>query len=203
MRPSQGDYNIPPIPLSQARWFARVFPCAAAVAGYHPLAVIKLLILDVDGVLTSGELPYDHRGCQTKTFHVQDGGAIRLWQQSGGRIAVISGRESPAVSERARELQIDMVSQGAGDKLPAYEAFCRQSGVTDSQVCFVGDDLLDIPPMRRCGYSIAVANAVPLVKRAATYVTCTRGGEGAIREVVDRLLRHNGMRSDAMRRWMP
>ncbi|RIK67523.1 MAG: HAD family hydrolase [Planctomycetota bacterium] len=158
------------------------------------MPVIKLLILDVDGVLTGGELTYDERGCLTKTFHVQDGGAIRSWQKAGGRVAIISGRTSAAVAERARELQIDLVAQGVGDKLPVFEKFCREAGVSAAEASFVGDDLLDIPPMRRCGYPIAVANAVPAVKREARYVTERRGGAGAIGEVVRRLLRHNATR---------
>lgn len=194
--PWLGGYNVHSIFEFQARWPERVFLRVAAVAGSHALAVIKLLILDVDGVLTSGELSYDDRGCLTKTFHVQDGGAIRLWQKAGGQVAIISGRASAAVTERARELQIDMVFQGAGDKLPAFEAFSRQAGVSDAETCFVGDDLLDIPPMRRCGYPIAVANAVPRVKREAKYITDRRGGDGAIAEVVHRLLRHNALADD-------
>jgi 3-deoxy-D-manno-octulosonate 8-phosphate phosphatase (KDO 8-P phosphatase) len=156
------------------------------------LARIKLLILDVDGVLTGGELPYDAKGNETKTFYVQDGGAVRLWGRFGGIAAIISGRRSPAVDARAKDLGISFVLQDVADKLPAYEALCRRAAVDDEQVCFVGDDLLDVPPMRRCGFAIATANALPAVKRAARYVTRRRGGQGAVAEAVERLLRHNG-----------
>jgi 3-deoxy-D-manno-octulosonate 8-phosphate phosphatase (KDO 8-P phosphatase) len=150
---------------------------------------IKLLILDVDGVLTSGELPYTAAGGnEVRTFYVQDGGAIRCWQASGGVAALISGRESRAVLARAKDLGVDSVTQGVSDKLPAYEAICREVGVADAEVSFIGDDLLDLPPMRRCGYPIAVANAVPQVKRAARYVTRRRGGEGAVAEAIARLM---------------
>ncbi|MBN2563540.1 MAG: HAD hydrolase family protein [Phycisphaerae bacterium] len=165
------------------------------------LGRIRLLILDVDGVLTTGELPYCAAGSEVKVFHVQDGGAIRLWQAAGGVVAVISGRESPAVAARAKDLGIDFVAQGVVDKLPAYEAACREVGLTDAEVSVVGDDLPDLPPMRRCGYPIAVANAVPLVKRAARHVTQRRGGEGAVAEAIERLLRHDGMWSNTTARW--
>lgn len=163
------------------------------------MAPIKLLILDVDGVLTGGELPYNADGSETKTFYVQDGGAIRLWQKMGGQVAVISGRKSPAVEARVKDLGIALVIQGVDDKLPAYEALCRQANVTDDEVSFMGDDLLDLPPMLRCGYAIAPANALPLAKRAARYVTRRSGGQGAVAEAVERLLRHNGVWSLATR----
>lgn len=153
---------------------------------------IELLILDVDGVLTHGTLAYDAEGQRQKTFHVHDGGAIRLWRESGGHCAIISGRKSPAVESRARELGIDFVTQGVTDKIPAYVETCRSLGVEDRAVSYVGDDLLDLEPMRRCGYPIAVAGADPLVKRAARYVTRRAGGEGAVREAIERLMRFNG-----------
>lgn len=165
------------------------------------LSPIKLLILDVDGVLTSGELPYDSQGNVTKVFHVQDGGAIRLWQRAGGQVAIISGRDSPAVSARAAELDIPLLAQGVRDKMPVFDSFCEKAGVMPREASFVGDDLLDIAPMRRCGYPIAVANAIPLVKRAAVYITRRSGGAGAVAESVERLLRHNGEWSRIANRW--
>ncbi|MEK6644804.1 MAG: HAD hydrolase family protein [Planctomycetota bacterium] len=160
---------------------------------------ITLLILDVDGVLTDGGLPYSADGNEIKHFHVQDGGAIRLWQRMGGVVALLSGRTSPAVVARARDLGISLVLQGVADKLPAYEELCRKAGVTDARVCVMGDDLLDLPPMQRSGYSIAPSNALPVVKRVATYVTRRCGGAGAVAEAVERLLRRNGTWSAAMR----
>lgn len=156
------------------------------------LSSIKLLILDVDGVMTSGALAYCAAGNEKKTFYVQDGSAVGLWKKAGGTVAIISGRKSEAVEARARDLSIATVVQGVLDKIPAYETICRQAGVSDEEVSFVGDALLDVDPMQRCGYPIAVANALPRVKRVARYVTRRPGGEGAVAEAVERLLRHNG-----------
>lgn len=152
---------------------------------------IRLLILDVDGVLTPGSLPYGQDGNIEKVFYVHDGTALRLWREAGGRVAIISGRQSPAVDRRADDLGIDSVTQGVSDKIPAYESIRRRLNIDDSAISVVGDDLLDLAPMRRCGYPIAVANAVPVVKRAARYVTRRCGGAGGVREAIERLLRHN------------
>ena len=124
-----------------------------------------------------------------------------VWGGAGGITAIVSGRESKAVNARAKDLDIQTVVQGVPDKMPAYETICQQAGMSDAEVCVVGDDLLDLEPMRRCGYPIAVANAVPLVKRAARYVTRRAGGKGAVADAVERLLRHNGSWSEAMARW--
>jgi 3-deoxy-D-manno-octulosonate 8-phosphate phosphatase (KDO 8-P phosphatase) len=161
---------------------------------------IKLLILDVDGVLTDGLLPYTAQGGDAiKTFFVRDGGAIRLWQSMGGVTGLISGRSSPAVAARAKDVGISLVFQGVKDKIPPYEAMCRSAGVDDDRTAFVGDDLWDLAPMRRCAYPIAVAQAAAVVKRAARYVTRRRGGDGAVAEGIERLLRHNGTWQAAMR----
>jgi 3-deoxy-D-manno-octulosonate 8-phosphate phosphatase (KDO 8-P phosphatase) len=162
---------------------------------------IKLLILDVDGVMTGGDLPYVATGVEVKTFFVQDGGAIRLWLAAGNSAAIISGRDAPAVCTRARDLGITFIRQGVRDKLPPYEEACGQAGVSDDQVAFVGDDWLDLPPMRRCGYPIAVANAASAVKRAARYVTRRNGGQGGVSEAIERLFRHNGQWSTATAKW--
>lgn len=163
--------------------------------------MIKLLILDVDGVLTSGALPYDVEGSHQKTFHVQDGIAMRLWQAQGGQIAILSGREAPAVNARAEDLGVSTVVQGVPEKLPAYETICRQAGVREQEVAVVGDDLPDLALLRRCGFPIAVDNAHRFAKRLATYVTRRAGGEGAIAEAVERLLRYNGTHQDAYSRF--
>lgn len=162
---------------------------------------IKLLILDVDGVLTPGDLPYGPSGVEIKTFYVQDGGAIRLWLAAGNSAAIISGREAPAVITRARDLGVTFIRQCVRDKLPPFEEACREFAVSDAQSAFVGDDWLDLPPMRRCGYPIAVANATPGVKRAARYVCRRNGGKGAVHEAIERLFRHNGQWSAISARW--
>lgn len=163
--------------------------------------MIKLLILDVDGVLTSGALPYDADGNRQKTFYVQDGGAIRLWQAQGGMVAILSGREAPSVNARAKDLGIPIVVQGVPDKVPAYETICRQAGVSESEVAVMGDDLPDLAIMRRCGYPVAVQNAHRFAKRLARYITRHSGGRGAIAEAVERLLRYNGTHQDAYARF--
>ena len=162
---------------------------------------IKLLILDVDGVLTTGALPYDADGNRQKTFYVQDGGAIRLWMAHGGQVAILSGREAPSVNARAEDLGIQIVIQGVPDKVPAYETICRQMGVSDSEVAVMGDDLPDVALLSRCGFPIAVANAHRFAKRIAAYVTRSNGGEGAIAEGIERILRYNGTHQDAYSRF--
>lgn len=163
--------------------------------------MIKLLILDVDGVLTTGALPYDADGNRRKTFYVQDGSAIRLWMAQGGQVAILSGREAPSVNARAEDLGIPTVVQGVPDKVPAYETICRQAGVSEAEVAVMGDDLPDLPLLQRCGYPIAVENAHRFAKRIAKYVTRRSGGAGAIAEAVERLLRYNGTHQDAYSRF--
>lgn len=150
---------------------------------------IKLLMLDVDGVLTDGRIVVGPSGESTKPFYVQDGCAIKLWQQCGAEIAIVSGRSSDAIHHRAVELGIKWVHTGVTSKQSAYEAIRTTSGCGNAEVAYVGDDLPDLEPMSHCGFPVAVANAVPAVKRAALYVTRRLGGEGAVGEVVELLLR--------------
>lgn len=157
---------------------------------------VELLILDIDGVLTNGRLLFSSDGEQTKAFHVQDGCAIRGWQRADGRVALLSGRDCGAMRRRAEELGIDIVHAGVRDKLAGYQAILETVGCSDTAVAYVGDDLPDIAPMLRAGFPIAVANAVPAVKKAAMYVTRKRGGDGAVAEVVELLLRKK-------KRWSP
>ncbi len=154
---------------------------------------IRLLILDVDGVLTDGRLTTTVNGEAGKTFHVHDGCAIKLWLRSGGMAAVLSGRRSAEVARRAAELGIEWVRMGVTDKLEAYEAILAAAGCDDCEVAYFGDDLPDLPPMSRCGFPAAVANAVPTVKRTAEYVTRRQGGSGAVAELVELLLRRQGL----------
>lgn len=164
--------------------------------------LVKLLILDVDGVLTPGDLPYSAEGVDIKNFFVQDGGAIRQWLSLGHYAAILSGREAPAVLTRARDVGISFVRQGLRDKLPAYAEACRQFNVTDDEVAFVGDDWVDLTSMYRCAYPIAVANASADVKRAARFITRRCGGQGAVTEAIERLLRHNGQWSGIRGKWV-
>lgn len=159
---------------------------------------IKLLILDVDGVLTDGRIAVAPSGEWTKAFYVQDGCALKLWQRLGGKVALLSGRAEEAVDRRAAELGIEWVHSGVTDKLRAYRAVLASAGYRDAEVSYVGDDLPDLAPMRCCGFPVAVANAAPVVKRAAHYVTRRRGGGGAVAEVVEVLLRKQERWSQVM-----
>jgi 3-deoxy-D-manno-octulosonate 8-phosphate phosphatase (KDO 8-P phosphatase) len=151
-------------------------------------AAIRLLVLDVDGVLTDGRLYFGPRGEALKVFHARDGFGMRRLIAAGVEIAVISGRRSPAVLARCRELGIRRVLQGAADKLAALERLLKSARVTASECACVGDDVPDVPLFGLVGLAIAVRDAPPAVRRAAHYVTQLPGGFGAVREVCDRLL---------------
>lgn len=152
-------------------------------------ASVELLILDVDGVLTDGHLTVAPDGEPAKAFCVQDGYAVKLWQRCGGKVAILSGRADQATTRRAKELAVEWVRTGVTDKLAAYQGIVDAAGCADAAVGYIGDDLPDLGPMSRCGFPVAVANAVPTVKCAACYVTRRRGGQGAVAEVVELLLR--------------
>src|SRR3954453_22734980 len=134
-------------------------------------ARIELLLLDVDGVLTDGRVVYTDGGQEIKAFHVRDGSGIKYWRRAGKRAAVLSGRTSPVVSRRAAELGIDLVVQGADNKLLALARMLSEAGLRADQVCAIGDDLPDLPVLTHCGLRVAVADAVPEVKAAADLVT--------------------------------
>ena len=150
---------------------------------------INVLILDVDGVLTDGRLRFGPDGESVKAFQTRDGCAIKVWQQAGHRTAILSGRRHPAVERRAAELGITCVEQAVADKGAGYRAICQSLGTADAHTCYVGDDLPDLGPMSRCALPVAVANAAPAVKMAARYVTDCRGGDGAVAEIVELVLR--------------
>ncbi len=155
-------------------------------------AKVKLLLMDVDGVLTNGKLYHfpDEEGnmIETKGFDSQDGIALQWLQWKGLRTGVISGRESLATTERARQTKINYVYQGHIEKVPILEEIMQKAQVDASEIAYVGDDFTDIVVMRRVGFAVAVANARPEVKREAHYVTERAGGDGAIREVVELIL---------------
>ena len=151
--------------------------------------VIRLLVLDVDGVLTDGRLYYGPRGEQLKVFDVRDGYGIVQLQRAGILVAVISGRRSTMVRTRCRELGVRYVFQGAAEKLPVLERLLKRLRLTAAECACVGDDLPDLPLIERVGLSFAVADAVPAVRRRAAHTTRARGGRGAVREVCEHLLR--------------
>ena len=156
------------------------------------LQAITLLVLDVDGVLTDGGIVLDDHGVETKRFSVRDGHGLRLWARAGHASAILTSRESTVVALRARNLGIDHVIQGAIKKLPAYEQLLADAGVTGENVCCVGDDLVDLPLVRRAGFGVAVADACPELLAAAQYVTTACGGHGAVREVAELILKAQG-----------
>jgi 3-deoxy-D-manno-octulosonate 8-phosphate phosphatase (KDO 8-P phosphatase) len=160
---------------------------------------IELLVVDVDGVLTDGGIVYgDHcgingtQGTELKRFHVRDGSAIKLWCRQGKKAAILTGRTSRVVERRAAELGIRLLVQGADDKLAGFRQIIQNCGVQPHQVCCVGDDLPDLPVLANCGLAVAVADASPEIIAIAHYVTRLAGGTGAVREVVEMLLRAQG-----------
>lgn len=155
-------------------------------------ARVRLLLLDVDGVLTDGRVVYADDGTEVKRFHVRDGSGLKFWRDAGKRAAVLSGRSSPAVDRRAAELGLAPVVQGQADKLPAFERIIADLGLAADEVCAVGDDLPDLPVLRRAGLAVAVADACAEVRAAADYVTVAPGGAGAVREAVEWLMRLTG-----------
>jgi 3-deoxy-D-manno-octulosonate 8-phosphate phosphatase (KDO 8-P phosphatase) len=152
-------------------------------------APITCILSDVDGVMTDGRIIYDNHGIETKQFHVRDGLGIKLWIRSGFHFGILTSRSSEVVQRRAAELGITSIRQGCADKGPAAEAMMDQLQCEPHQVCYVGDDLPDIPVMRAVALAVAPADAATDVKSAAGWVLRSRGGEGAVRELIERLLR--------------
>ena len=158
-------------------------------------SAIELLIVDVDGVLTAGGIAYGDPELEIKEFHVRDGSSLHRWHRVGKRTGLITGRSSPVVARRAAELAIDFVKQGAAEKLPAYRQLLAEAGVADEAVCYLGDDMPDLPSLRVCELAVAVADACAEVRVAAQYITQMLGGRGAVRETIELILRCQG-------RWM-
>ena len=156
------------------------------------LKKIKVVAMDVDGVLTDGRIIIDANGLETKNFDVQDGMGIVLLRQCGIKTAIISARESGVVKYRANDLKIDKVFVGAYPKVAAYDQMLKEFDVTDHEVCFMGDDVADLVVMKRSGFAVAVDNAVFEVKQAANYVTKRQGGKGAVREMIELILKAQG-----------
>jgi 3-deoxy-D-manno-octulosonate 8-phosphate phosphatase (KDO 8-P phosphatase) len=154
-------------------------------------AAIRLIVSDVDGVWTRGNVLYGETG-ETKEFNIRDGLGVKLAQQAGIEIAVLTSRSSQALERRCRELGVGNVVQGAADKLAETTALVRRLGLTMAQVCYIGDDLPDLAPISAAAISAAPADAAPEVLEAVTWRLEARGGEGALRELVERLLKQRG-----------
>ena len=153
---------------------------------------IKLLITDVDGVLTNGKIIYDSNGTELKRFSVRDGLGMHLLHRANYKTAIITGRKSKIVEMRAHELHVTKLFQGIMDKLTVFNALLEEFSLSPDETCYVGDDLLDLPVIQAAGVGVAVADAVAEVKNAADYVCKTIGGEGAIREVSELILKEQG-----------
>ncbi|MFN2502481.1 MAG: KdsC family phosphatase [Pyrinomonadaceae bacterium] len=155
---------------------------------YERCRKIKLLIMDCDGVLTDGRLYFSAGGEELKVFFVRDGQGLVMWHAAGFRSGIISGRNSPIVEMRGRQLGVEFIWQGRKEKASAFSEIVAAAGVDPTQVAFIGDDTPDLAAMELAGLAVAVADAYPLVKKAAHYVTENDGGRGAVRELIDMLL---------------
>ncbi len=164
-------------------------------------ARVRLLVLDVDGVLTDGRIVYDSRGRQIQAFHVHDGLGLKLLDMAGVYVAIISSRRSKALAIRAEELNIRFVYQGVSDKISVYRTMAGDLGVTESETAYVGDDWVDIKMLRRVGLAVVVPDSPEPVKDYAHYVTERSGGAGAVREVCDLILRAQGKWSELLNRY--
>lgn len=155
-------------------------------------AAVRLAVFDVDGVLTDGRIVLGDDGYEAKAFHTHDGHGLRLLQDSGVRVAIITGRTSVVVSRRAEELGVRHLVQGRRDKGAALAELLERLGFEHDQTAYTGDDVVDLPAMRRVRLGIAVANATPLTRRHAHHVTTARGGDGAVREICELIMTAQG-----------
>ena len=163
---------------------------------------ISLLLSDVDGVLTDGLLTIDNHGEESKQFHIRDGQGVRLWQHVGGQFGIVTGRKSQLVKWRASELDVEIVHQGVKDKWSVVQAICQELGISSQAVCYVGDDLPDLVAVKQVGLGIAVADACEELRQAADYVTSVPGGHGAMREVVELMLKNSNRWDAAIERYL-
>ena len=162
---------------------------------------VSVLLLDVDGVLTDGRIVYAEHGDELKFFNVQDGAGMVFWNRMGLQSAIITSRKSRLVKRRAKELRVDFLVQGALMKLPPYERLLKRWRISDEEVCAIGDDLMELPLLRRVGLAVCVPRAVEEVKLCSHYVTTRPGGRGAVREVVDLILKARGLWDQTIARY--
>ena len=171
----------------------------AALAKARP---IRILLLDVDGVLTDGSLIYSHEGQESKAFNTQDGFGLRLLQEVGLELGVITARSSEAVARRCANLKMRYVYQGSGNKLDAYKKIMELSGCKPFEIGYMGDDWLDLVLLTRAGFSAAPANAVREVQKTVHYTTENSGGHGAVREICDLILEAKGRYQELLQNYM-
>lgn len=163
---------------------------------------IKLLVLDVDGVLTDGSIILDSNNNEIKAFHVRDGHGIKMLQKAGVEVAIITGRESKVVEIRAQELGITELFQGRNEKTLALEGLKEKFGLSNNEIAYIGDDVVDIPVLRRVGLPAVVKDADNEAKRVAGLITKNCGGRGAVREVCDLILKSKGLWKSIMREYL-
>jgi len=159
----------------------------------NKLKRIKLLLLDVDGVLTDGSIIYNDNGTETKIFNVKDGLGIRLLMEAGIKVGIVTGRTSKALYHRCTNLGISLIFDGVHEKTSALELILKKTGLLAEEIAFVGDDLIDLPLLRRVGFSIAVADAHETVIEHADMTTSAKGGAGAVREICEAILKAQGL----------
>jgi 3-deoxy-D-manno-octulosonate 8-phosphate phosphatase (KDO 8-P phosphatase) len=163
---------------------------------------VELILSDVDGVLTDGGIWYDNQGVELKAFHIRDGLGIKLWQRAGFSFGLLTARTSHIVKVRAQELGINLVRQGFENKLPAAQDILRELRLDAEQACYIGDDLTDLPVIRHVGLGVAVADAATEVRSAAAYITKSPGGRGAVRELIELVLKAKGRWEDVIQRYV-
>ncbi len=162
---------------------------------------IKLLLLDVDGVLTDGSIVYDDKGVETKAFNTKDGLGIRMLIEAGVQVGIVTGRTSKALHHRCNNLGISLIFDRVRDKPDVLGRIMAQTGILAEQIAYVGDDLVDLPLMRKVGLSIAVGDAHEMVREDVDMVTAAKGGAGAVREACDAILKAQGLWEKALERF--
>ena len=165
------------------------------------IRLIRLLVLDVDGVMTDGRIIMNYAGREIKNFDVKDGHGIKILMRYGIDVILVTGRKSTVVEHRARDLGIGEVHQGVTNKLEISDTILRNRSLNYEHIAFVGDDIVDIPLLRRVGFSVAVADAAEDVRKCADYVTIRKGGRGAVREVCEVILKAKGEWTDVAKRY--
>ena len=163
---------------------------------------IELVIFDIDGVMTDGSLFFDNHGGEYKAFHSLDGHGLRMLQECGVKVAVITGRKSELVKHRMNDLGVTLLYQGYRDKTPAFAALLEEVGLEKDQITYVGDDVVDLPIMSQLNFAIAVQNAHPFVKQHAHWITDRSGGRGAVRDVCEFILESKGLLNDKLHSYL-
>ena len=164
-------------------------------------AKIELILSDVDGVMTDGGIQLLDDGTQFVKFHIRDGMGVRLWREAGKRFGIVTGRKLDSIRKRAEDLWLDIIRLGIDDKLPAVDELAAEFNITREQVCYIGDDLLDLKTIQSVGLGVAVADAVEDVRKAAKYTTSVPGGQAAVREVIELILKNTGRWEDVLKRY--